>query len=544
MNAVAQTVPNAAEADRIMPRKNDDTFRYKKPVTVLPKKNFSHVQSPAAAKNVHITFKGVHVFGAQAFSEGEFRPLYKEFINKQTTLEVAWIIADRITNQYNARGYFLSRAYVPEQEVKGGFITIKVVEGYIGDVRLENPELSNGIIDELIADLLTKRPLKTEQLDKFLLTLNDLPGKKFKGVLSSIQSQDEAATRMTLIVTDASGDSGNIGINNYGSRYIGPHEMLASYKTSLFDLQETSVGFSTSLPTSELQLVSFQHSVIATPDIKIGFSFDKTRAAPGYTLRQYDVKSRAQLYTIDMNYKLIRQKQENLWFDFTFNSNNTNTILQGNRISHDQIRAIRASAAYDAFDDWDGHTIANIKLSQGIDGFGASNTGDLNLTREDARPDFTKAELFIQRQQALDDDLSLVTSAAMQRASGTLYASEQFGYGGQIFGRAYDSSDIIGDHGIAGSLELRYAAPSLFDALSLTPYAFYDIGKTWSERPTEGDSKAASGSSAGIGARFETSVGVSGNLGIAYPLTRNVAAPIYGADGNAPRVLFQVSKDF
>jgi hemolysin activation/secretion protein len=62
--------------------------------------------------------------------------LYEEHIGKDITLDFPWTLADAITSKYRDQGYFLTRAYVPEQDIKGGVITIKIIEGYIGQVDL------------------------------------------------------------------------------------------------------------------------------------------------------------------------------------------------------------------------------------------------------------------------------------------------------------------------------------------------------------------------------------------------------------------------
>ena len=73
------------------------------------------------------------------------------------------------------------------------------------------------------------------------------------------------------------------------------------------------------------------------------------------------------------------------------------------------------------------------------------------------------------------------------------------------------------------------------------PYMFYDIGEVWSD--AIGQVKRESGASAGFGIRGTTVGGISGNVGIAWPLTREIATPIYdGKEG--PRLILQLSKEF
>jgi hemolysin activation/secretion protein len=220
-----------------------------------------------------------------------------------------------------------------------------------------------------------------------------------------------------------------------------------------------------------------------------------------------------------MHYQWIRQRQENLALKIMLDSRDVASDILNSPLTRDHIRALRATATYDTSDDWLGYNMANMTISQGIDGFGASKESDLNLSRAGAAPSFTKMELTYQRQQGITKDWSLLAATSGQLASGTLYSSEQFGYGGQAFGRAYDASEITGDEGIDGSLELRYDGLGDWQPISLQPYGFYDIGTVWT------DGADQSGSSAGFGLRFATQWHLTGNLGLAFPLTRGVATP-------------------
>ena len=79
--------------------------------------------------------------------------------------------------------------------------------------------------------------------------------------------------------------------------------------------------------------------------------------------------------------------------------------------------------------------------------------------------------------QGVTPNWSLFAAASGQVASGPLYSSEQFGYGGQAFGRAYDASEITGDHAVAASLGMRYSGIDPMHGVRLMPYGFYDMGR-------------------------------------------------------------------
>ena len=98
-------------------------------------------------------------------------------------------------------------------------------------------------------------------------------------------------------------------------------------------------------------------------------------------------------------------------------------------------------------------------------------------------------------------------------------------------GRAYDPSEITGDQGLAGTVELRYTGFAPLGSISASPYGFYDIGKVWNK----GLGEDQSASSAGAGLIFAHDNGLSLDTGIAFPLTRDIDTPLYGDEEN-PRL--------
>lgn len=182
----------------------------------------------------------------------------------------------------------------------------------------------------------------------------------------------------------------------------------------------------------------------------------------------------------------------------------------------------------------------NATLTQGLGILGASSDGARNLSRAEAQSDFTKLELSASRLQTLDDDWSALVQASGQIASGPLYASEEFGYGGQIYGRAYDSSEVVGDGGAEAAIELRYTGFRTMQPINVEPFVFYDYGFVTNEDAAQANFDSLS--SAGGGVRFASIWGQAGMLAVAFPITRESNAPTYGLD--SARILFQVAHNF
>jgi len=539
--AHAQLISGPADVGRIQPEKKLLTPDPGKDREVSLPKPPPATPIPDTAQSIHFILSAVHIEGATAFTQSQLSDIYAPSINKEITLTAAYAMAGQITERYRNAGYFLSLAYIPNQSIEGGAVTIRVVEGYIAEIALPKDIAGHEVIKQYISRLIAQKPVKSDAVERFLLQMNDVPGYAFRSVLSQVASGEEGAEKLTLQATKKD-DTGHIRFDNFSSRYLGPNEITTSYSAGLLPLQQTTISGLTSLPMDKLRYGALGHTVVIAPDITLEFNGNVTKAYPGYTLGYLDIDSKATALSLGIDYQWIRQRQENLVVNVALGSRDVVSDFLHIPLTRDHIRSLQAGMTYDTSDRWHGYNVANAAISRGIAGLGASQKGELNISRADAAPDFTKTELSLSRLQALTQDWSLLASAHGQLASGVLYSSEQFGYGGQDFGRAYDASDITGDHGIAGALELRYGGWGTLQPISLQPHIFYDVGTVWNEGI--GAPKRASGASAGFGVNFTTDWRQTGSIGLAWPLTRDIAAPIYGKAQRAPRILLQISQEF
>ena len=541
--AYAQVVPGPADIGHIKPEEKLPVIDHSQDSQVTIPSIAPTVPIPKEAKGIHFTLQAVRIDGATAFTPDQLRDIYGPYLGKDITLDIAYKIAGQLSERYRNAGYFLSRAYIPEQSFEPGnaMVTIRVVEGFVGKVEVPDDARGHSVVQAYIDRLLAQRPLKMESLESFLLRLNDLPGYAFRGVISPLKGEDEGAVKLTLVPTTKEG-KGTIQFDNASSRFLGPNEMSISYATSLLPLQQTSMSGLTSVAVNRLHYGTLDHAIVIAPDIKLDLTANATEATPGYTLSKFDIQSNSTFLALNLDYQWIRQRQENLALKFTLDGRNVESDILAVPLTRDYVRAARVNATYDLADAWRGANSASVTLSHGLDLFGSSKQGDINLSRAQARPDFTKGELSLTRLQGITNDWSLQMAGSGQMASGVLYSSEEFGYGGQTFGRAYDASEITGDQGVSGSLELRYGGLAGWQPISLQPYAFYDIGVVWNDAIAQ--PKRESGASAGFGIRGTTVAGISGDIGVAWPLTRPIATPIYGGDKEGPRIMVQLSKAF
>lgn len=538
-SAGAQTLPGSADPGRINPLQVP-MVPQEAPAPLLIPEVLPEIAIPDTAKQVHFRLQGVHLRGSTAFPESVLAKIYTPYMDKEVTLEIIWLIAGQITQHYQHQGYFLSRTYVPAQEIEDGRVTLTVVEGYIADVVLEDVIVERPLVQNLIARITAQKPLSAAALESFMLQLNALPGVEFRAFVEPLENAEPGAVRLTLSPQDEVA-LGTVSFDNFGSRFLGPYQATATYQDSFLPLQRTTFSALSSLPPDELKYAALRHQIPLAPDWEAQLYGNYVTAAPGASLEPNRIQSDSVEMGLGISYQAIRQRQKNLLFSLDLSGKNTNgDILDNNPLTRDRIRVGRAKLSYDTADSWNGYNYLSLALNQGLAMLDSSRKGDLNLSRAEAEPDFTSISATYTRQQGIYGKWLVVGKTSGQLASAPLFSGEEFGYGGQGFGRAYDPSEITGDHGIAAALELRYLGLESWREAQITPYAFYDIGKIWNE---DRGSVPESAASAGLGARVSHTSGISGNLGLAWPLTRDAGTPLYG-DDKSPRLLLQLDYGF
>jgi len=560
LSVQASTIPGPADSSRIPQREEAPLVSPELSAPIEPMNILPQLKAPEDSKTIIFTLKQIRIEGMSVFTSEQVSDLYASYLGREVTLDTVWTIAGKLTEFYRTKGYFLSRVAVPQQKIDNGIVTLQAIEGYVGDAKLAGPLAENPIVKSWINTLESYRPLRADQIESVLLQLNDIPGVNIHATLEPMKPSDvsDGAVRILLEENPSDRWSGSIVFDNNGSRFLGPYEAQIQAEATFLPGERTTVTGLMPFPAHEMQYGGIKQEISLFPSATAELYGSYTHSNPGYSLKLEDIKSNTLSLGAAFDYTLIRQRDQVLTARLAFHVQNSSTDILGTAFTRDYTRALSLGLNYQFADVWGGQNTFAGTLSQGLPILGASPAGQLNISRAGAAPDFTKFTVDASRLQTIGDSWGLLTALSGQWASGPLYTSEQFGYGGQTFGRAYDNSEITGDQGVEGSLELRYngihplptapaegsepARSSKDFRVQPIPYAFYDVGAVWNGglHPT---SAFASGSSAGLGLRLQANFGLSMNAGFALPLTRPIENPISG-NGKSPRYFVSVSFGF
>lgn len=491
---------------------------------------------PKQAREVRFTLKALVLKGNTAFSASELQSLYASLLGKEITLLDLYRLRDGITAKYGNAGYGLSRALIPEQSIQSdGIVRMEIVEGFVDEVVIEGAsDEQRDFLAHASEKIKAERPLNVKTLERYLLLANDRFSIK---VTSTLKRSDKTpgATTLILKVEPAPKLEGSVSIDNRGTDAVGPLQIGGSVSVNgLFGRpSQTTLSYVTSGQSKELQYWALSHTdVFSNEGTALTFAYSNIVSEAGTpVLRLLEQRSDSETWSLKLSYPLIRTRQENLNVHLKYEQKDTTNKSLGTITSEDNLRSLRAGFAYDRADAYDGVNQALAELSTGVRGLGAMAPDSSLKSRADGRVDYQKINLNLSRNQELGyfspslSRFSLNVALMGQYAGSGLLSAEECGIGGLQFGRAYDSSEILGDRCLAASVELRYSP-----RVNGTPfkyaqfYTFYDGGFVRNETPLSAtDPISKSLSSAGLGVRFGLPWNIAGTIEAAKPLTRVVA---------------------
>ncbi len=502
----------------------------------------------AQAKKIKFRLNSITLIGNKHFSDQTLQALYKNKLNKEISVADLFGIVQAITNYYRNNGYILSRAILPPQHVKGGAVKIQVIEGSVGRVNVTGDPKGARCLVQAIGNQIAKcPPLDIKRMEKYLLLENEIPGTRVRAVLEPSKNKTGAAD--VNLVTELKPVMGYVSYDDYGTRYIGPQQMTANVSAnSLITSGDALQATMTKTPKgAQLTYMDMNYNMAVNSEgARLLFGGTRVYTRPGFVLQPIKISGLNTNYYMTWQLPWIRTRSESLTWRVNFNilDSNVQENLFGTQLYADHLRSLGLGGTYNFADRFYGSNLISADLRQGLPIFGYTsnfNPQTAETSRPGGRGTYSKIQATASRVQLIKGPWSAFILGTGQYAFNPLLASEQFTFGGSQLGRGYDVAEIIGDKGLAGSLELRYDLPlERFKIQNLQFYTFYDIGAIWNYLYVGGTPLKVSGTSTGIGVRFFATKYISGNFMWTQTLTKQVAAEELIGDGRKPRVFFSI----
>lgn len=476
-----------------------------------------------------IEVKGYTIVGSTVFSEAELAAVTQEFIGSVSFAELLQA-RSAITQLYIDNGYITSGAFLPEQTLADGQVTIQVIEGRLSEINVNglrrlNPKyvrdrvkLAAGVPVN-VNDLL--QGLQLLQLDPHIANIS--------AELSAGVNPGESILELQLV--QAPSFNAQVELNNGRVASVGSlRRQLTLQENTLFGQGDNMLVRYGNTDGSNAVDVEYTYPVNGrNGTVKLLFSYSNSRIieAPFDVL---DIKSTGKTWEIAYRQPIFQTPTQEFAAGVTFGHRSTSTSL----VLNDQRIGFPLSEGASG----EGNTrLSVVRLTQEWTKRGANqvvgarsqfNVGLnwLGATNNEESPD---SEFFSWQGQAqwvrqFAPDTLLLLRGNVQLADRPLLSLEQFGLGGFDSIRGYRQDQLLTDNGLYGSIEARipiFRIREIDSVAQITP--FLDWGKGWNSGDrTDPEEKTLA--SIGIGLRWQFSDRATARLEWGIPLINSNAS--------------------
>lgn len=403
------------------------------------------------------------------------------------TVGMVETVADTITRYYRERGFILAKAYIPEQRVRDGVVTLTLLLGNLGELTvLNNKNYKDKTLQSIFRPVIGK-PVTAGNIEERLYFVNDLPGMSAQAYFEP--GSQVGDTRLNINVVREKSFSGNVRLDNHGSENTGEYRLYTDgywYNPGGFG-DQLHIGILGTFDPSNSLYGSIHYGVpLFSPRAKFTFG-GSTNDFVSETLQGVTLTGTSVVYDATLNYILKRSRVKNL-----------STELRLSEVSSEiEEKEGRLQLEDGELDD----TIRNVDLVFNFDvlleRWRAMHQGGVRLTYGD----FAKGRNFYQDENPLSlaFNYSLIKFAkvpftnansriqarfAGQYSETSLPSTSQFSLTGPTKLRAFDINQFNADSGAYLSVDWIFSGPGFLDLqlggerLSdvLQPYVFAEAG--------------------------------------------------------------------
>lgn len=431
--------------------------------------------APLQPGGVTVTVTRFDFVGNTLLSGDDLALVVTPWLNRPLDFVQLQLAATAVANAYRAAGWVV-RAYLPEQDVAQGRVTIQIVEALFGRLHLEGETTRlppRAVATRFEAAHAKGAPLNANALDRALLLTDDLPGISVAGALRP--GAQDRETDLVLTLADEPLVLGEVGLDNTGARSTGKTRTTARVLLA----SPMRRGDQASVDAIHSQGNDYLRIGYILPMGNAGWRVGGNASRLDYTLVSSEfsaLKAAGDATTagLEASYPLIRSREQNLYLSLAYDQKRYDNRSTAGTTSHYDVQAFSLGLAGNLFDSLGGGgaNSANLSLTSGQVDLDGSPNASADAATFQTHGSFAKLRYSVARQQVMTPVLSLLAAYSGQLASKNLDSSEKFYLGGAYGVRAYPANEAGGSEGQLLNLELRWKLPQ-----GVTFTAFYDWGR-------------------------------------------------------------------
>lgn len=468
--------------------------------------------------DIKITIGNVTFNGLKEIEPSELAGAWKDLAGTPQPIASLCEIRDAAGTILRNKGY-LAAVQVPTQKIENGEVRMEVIYARITSVQARGETRgAEKKLEQYLGALTGDEIFNQRRAERYLLLARDLPGYNVQLTLKPAGgAPGELVAEVAVLREPFAVD---LTVQNLASESTG--RFGGQVRAQFFGL--TGLGDATSLSYYATSDFSEQHIVQASHEFRPGsrglivggqFTYAWTRPDVAGLPANVSLEARTLYASVYARYPLQRALASNAWLSAGFDLVNQDVNLIG-PLTRDRIRVAWSRLDFDAIDTanvqprW--RLASSLELRQGLSVLGATQgcagaacAAQTPTSRFDGSATATVARAQSEFERALGR-VSLLLAPRAQYAFKPLFSFEEFSAGNFTVGRGYDPGELIGDHAVGATLELRGPRIGLGSGRSwrVQPFAFGDTAWVWN-RGVGGSERMTSvggGVRAELGARF------------------------------------------
>ena len=473
-------------------------------------------------------------------------------LGDQLTVSEIHYIADHLTRFYHAMGFSFSRVIVPEQEVVGNTIRLRVVEAVIASVDVRGESLyGKGQLQSPFSSVIGK-VTNSSDIESLLRHVNIFPGLQTFGYFSKGAKSGE--TRINLKVQQEESWQLLTKVDNYGADTTGENRGLVSLTLNnpLGFADQLSLGVLQSFDGKEgAQNTTYGSLSYRAPlfhsALSLGLLVSNNQFDIGRDFSDLGLEGEAGIARVDMRYQWAQSRSLNSTLAIYGDSKTsdvksglTTDILDKDEASQGAGLLLtlnyrgRGSSIQQQFlvDVYTGHYETEFGEDALINGVGGSNLLDDTFTKAQLRYRFQWDWLWLSSQ--------LEWSVRGQYSDVALPSMEQISVSGPFAVRALETGFYSADNGVLSSFQWRLMNPQWLGgnavsraiAKSIVPFVFYDFAllqrNELTNEPAQGGAQGANASASSILVMDEELTASGFGLGFDFNVKLSSTLSVFG----------------
>ncbi len=467
------------------------------------------------------------------------------------TLSTIEDVADKVTEYYRQRGFILAKAFIPEQHVRDGVVTLTLMLGDLGKVDfVHNKRYSSKTVDKIFSDLMYK-PVTTSAIEQKLYYLNDMPGLNVQGFFGP--GEQVGDTKLTIRAETEESYSMNFRIDNHGSDTTGEYrlygDLILNNPLKYGDQLHLSLLAAVEPESSEYGAVRYSaplfshrwHYELGASQNAFVIGLERLSGSNNASeVIDENIEGKSETLEAGFRYQLTRSRVNTTSLGLTFLAIDAEVESAG-VTTPDRVNNTRASYNFDFLNQKD-RVIHNgaITLTRSLVMENSAVPGV--PAYEDAWiVGFNYTSVRFMKPLWGKSDFRWVIRSGGQYSGEWLSSINQFALAGPTRSRAYKTNTFFSDDGIYLGAEVFFEAPNKWSWWSkkIQPYVFSDLSygevytQSFSQDAVNTGESGASGYiegknraflfDAGLGLKLSFSRGLRGSVSIAAPMKTEIS---------------------